>query len=204
MSRLEWVLSGLLAILLIVLAVIGVLWWRQMQLMNEPLTIENGLSDGRRLHTAQSAYQLALPVAREWANDAQLLEASATWPPGQEIEPRGANWSFTFYAPASQQMALITVANSRANLFGRRAADSDYQPVAVQSWRVDSPELIETLMAADGRQFIERHGATILRLKLSLHPTPLWQAELIARETTGKLIIWLDADTGQLLYQEES
>jgi hypothetical protein len=200
MSRFEWILSACLAILVIVLAVVGVIWWRQVA--RPGITTEETASEERQRYSAQSAYELAQPVAQAWSTGAQLVEANATWPPGEQFDPHGANWSFIFHGPDQNQLALITVGQAQATLFSSRPADMVYQPASREYWVIDSPALIERMLANGGQQFLGQHGVTTLRLKLVMNQTPAWQAELFARDTGQLQRFLFDAGTGQLLYTE--
>jgi hypothetical protein len=199
MNRLERILTGALALLVITLAVLGLLWWRQSQLMNEPLIITNSNSDIRRYYSAQTAYEQAQLVAEEWAADAQLVEANATWPISDQFAPLEANWSFTFYSPQSNQLALITVTGSRARVFSSRSADERYQLVHPAAWQVDSPEIVSAVMENSGQEFINQHGPSSLTLKLTLNQLPAWETNLVAGETNHHLFLWFHAGTGELL-----
>jgi hypothetical protein len=200
MSRLEWLLSGFLGLLIIILAVVGLIWWRQST--NPPAAVQETAGSERERHSAQSAYELAQPVAETWATGAQLVEASATWPAGSQFDPQGADWSFIFYAPDQDQIALITVAGSEATLFSSRRADKMYLPVPRHYWTIDSPALIELALINGGQQFLREQAEATLRLKLMMDQTPAWQVELIGRETGQTLRLLFDAGTSQLLYSE--
>jgi hypothetical protein len=200
MSRLEWLLSAFLGLLIITLAVVGVIWWRQST--SPPAAVQETAGAERQRHSAQSAYQLAQAAAEAWAASAQLVEASATWPTGSQFDPQGADWSFIFYAPDEDLIALITVAQSKATLFSSRRADKVYLPVPRHYWTIDSPTLIELALINGGQQFLQNQAEATLRLKLIMDKTPAWQAELIGRETGETLRLLFDASTSQLLYTE--
>ena len=201
MSRLEWILSSFLILLLISLSIVGVLWWQQTRAAEPPsLTAEVASQNvERRQHSAKSAYQLAQQAAQAWSETAQLVEANATWPPGEQFDPQGANWSFTFYTADQDQLALITVVNTEATLFGNRAANSVYQPAPPSFWAVDSPEIIRLVMRHGGEQFMAENQTATLRLTLHFDRAAHWQADLFAPEAGRFLSLKFDVATGQLI-----
>jgi hypothetical protein len=202
MNRTEWILGGILTVLLIVVAVLAVLFWQPERSVEAPPTAGNRQSEEEGPDSARAAYARALVVAREWAEDAQLVDGSATWPPGTQFAPIGASWNFVFYSARSHQLALVTVVNGQAQLFRSRAAETAYQPLGVADWLLDSPEVIRALMANGGHDFLQQHGSATLTLKIEVDQTAIWQSGLTARESGNRLTLWFDAGTGQLLHQE--
>lgn len=194
MSRIEWILSGLVALLFI--AVIGValvIWNAQ----NPPGTIPaaDGAGDpsqGEVDHTAQSAYELALPVARDWAEDAQLLSARATWTQETGFQPATAEWGFLFHSASRQESSLISVTGAAARLV--RSASSTRAPavVDVSNWQVDSPDVLENVLENGGQEFIDSHQKVTLMLGLEATDRLRWQARLFDQDTNDMHIVEVD------------
>jgi hypothetical protein len=204
MNRTEWILGGLLAILLIVVTAIALLTWRQNRSLDTPVAADNVQRHNQRSDSARGAYTQAKGVAQDWAEDAQLLDGTAIWPPGVQFGPLDASWSFVFFSPQKQQVALVTVADNQARLFRSRPAETAYRPARTADWLLDSPDIITAVMAHGGHDFIQQHGSATLALKIDLNDTPIWQSGLTARETGSRLNLLFDAGTGQLLHQEET
>src|SRR5688500_7618279 len=106
MSRLEWILGGILAVLVLALAIILAFFWlRPEGNVNNPIT---------SAVTARESYTLAETAARQWAADALLVNARATWPPESTLRPDEVSWDFIFYSPAQSATALVAVRDNQA------------------------------------------------------------------------------------------
>jgi hypothetical protein len=201
MNRLEWILSGLLALLVIVVAAMALVFWGLQQ--QQTNTIEGngdtanaaGAEAGR---TAQSAYGLALPVAQQWADDAQLLNARAVWPEENTFSPQGAEWGFHFYSRTQGATALISVTRGRASVVRSRETNRTLNPISVDGWQVDSTNVLETMMANGGRDIVNRHNRVSLSLSLDATEQLLWQAKLIDLEQQEMLTMDINPNNGTI------
>ena len=198
MNRLEWLLSGLLGLLLIVVAVMAILFWG-MRLGQgsaplsggSPLPAVEGVA-----HTAQSAYDVARAAAAEWADDAQLLSANSTWPAGTPFTPGAAGWGFQFYSAAQQSTALFAVSEEQVRLVRSGGSERAPEPLNVGGWLVDSPEVVQTVMANGGQEFIDNHGQASLTLTLNLVEEFQWRARLVDLETNEVVTIIVNPASG--------
>ncbi|MFW5941254.1 MAG: hypothetical protein ACOCXI_05610 [Chloroflexota bacterium] len=206
MNRLEWVLSGLLALLIVVIAVMMLLFWnlnRQQTALPEAPAANPAQEMGQTAaeasppaHTAREAYALAQPVAQEWAEDAQLVSASATWPEGATLAPENAGWSLMFYSPGRSETGLVSVSGNAARLLRNSATNRSLQPRNLDRWQTDSPAVVEALMDNGGEEFLQTHNQATLSLTFNALDALQWQAQLIDREQGTVLTVEIDPGSG--------
>ena len=197
MNRLEWILSGLLALLLIVVVVLAILFWGMR--LGQGSALPGGSAaptSEKTTHTARSAYEAARAVAGEWAADPQLLSANATWSAGTPFTPGEAGWGFQFYSAARESTALIAVSEGQVRVVRGAIAESALEPLGTEGWLVDSPQVIETILANGGQEFISSHGSASLTLTLSLVEQFQWQARLVDVESNEFLTMIIDPASG--------
>ncbi|MCI0397755.1 MAG: hypothetical protein L0332_28515 [Chloroflexi bacterium] len=192
MSRTEWILGGVLALLVLVVAAAVLIFWffrdQPADAVNNPMN-----------PTAMGAYELAEPLARQWAGDAQFVSARATWQSASGFDPEVASWSFTFYSPAAMATALISVTGDQATLIRSQPASRVLEPGAPEEWVVDSPAAVETLLANGGQSFVDEQGSATLVLALNLNDQPVWTGTFINEQSRRTLQLRLDARNGELL-----
>lgn len=197
MSRLEWIISGLLG-LVIVVALSGIVFWTMARDQAATAQVNAAASAAQQPggQTAQEAYDMALNVARDWSSDVQLLSASATWPAGASFVSGEASWGFQFYSPAAQSTALIAVDGARARRLRSGPTESSVAPLNVEGWLVDSPQAVEIMMNNGGEQFLQQAGPSSLILTLNLVNQFQWQAKLIDTQTKEVLSMTVDPTSG--------
>lgn len=201
MSRLEWVLSGFLALLMIAFTVLLLLTWseRQEQDVIEVTLITPEAPTPAGGPGAQGAVGLAAPVARMWANDAQLVSAFATWPDATVFTPEGTGWTLLFYSPANQATAQVAVSSGNAVLLSSHTTDAQLEPASLDGWSVDSPQAVDILLTNGGQSFIDAHGDVGLALSLNANGVLRWRARLVDTTSGAALGVELDARTGAIV-----
>lgn len=203
MSRLEWILTGLLAILVIFVLALLLLFWseqRQAENFNRQVATQQG-SSARLRGTAQSAYEVVEPAARSWAADAVLLRARGNWPVGAAFEPAQGSWSFLFYSPGRRAVALIVPDGSNGRVVSESETEQRFDPAGLQRWQVDSPDVVEQLLANGGHGFIAEHGETSLIVALNAMDRLVWTATLNATRANKLFRLEIDPATGQIIAQ---
>lgn len=212
MSRLEWILGGILALLLVIVALVAVFLWLQ---PDEPPAVTDTGFGGDTVgfeatsvfqgQTAQIAYALAQQQAAAWQGDAQLISATATWPQGasrDQMRSGAADWGFTFYAPSSNAIAVFSVTGAQANLVTQGQADNPMNPADLSGWQIDSPAVSSTLLEQGGSAFIDQEGLTTLVLTLSANTQAgriEWFASLVGNQTGNSLNLVMNATTGEVI-----
>lgn len=206
MSRLEWFLSGLLIILLLVVAGIAILFWLRPETptsTTESVAIApTSLFIGQ---TAHVAHAVARPLAVEWQADAQLHKASATWPQGtefSELRQGEATWSLTFYSASTQSIIVISVTDGVATQVATNTIENPLTVQDVSSWKINSNEANQKLLDQGGTLFINQYGVTTLTVALTMGNESgriEWLLSLFAPATGESFTIRLDANSGDVL-----
>lgn len=216
MNRLEWILGIVLVVLLIAVAVVSLLFWfgprqtavttnTQNPLAAQGLKIEpTSVYEGR---TAKVAYAAAQNEALAWQPDAELLNASATWPQGadaQQLIDGEATWGFTFYSPSAQEIAVISVVEDTASLVSTAPHTQENPVLNVSGWNLDSRELIQSFLQEGGQDFMNQEPVTTLTTALFTDDPEQngrieWQASLISLANGRALTLRLDATSGEVL-----
>lgn len=208
MSRLEWILSGLLAILLIAVIALGLILWLQPDTADLPPPDISGAAVGPAGTGSQQTALLALnparDAARQWQPDAELLSVSATWPRGASrdmLTDGMASWTFSFYSAAAETVASFSVIDGRANLMTQ---GPPVDPAAVQTiggWTVDSQDAIRIMLEQGGEELLQREpDAASLTMTLSADPQtgePQWFVSLIGQRPDQAVTVWIDANSGE-------
>lgn len=198
MSRLEWVISGFLG-LIILIAIGGFLLWG-MGYSNNALAqdaSELPLSSTTPLH-AREAYALALREAQTWASDSQLLMANATWPAHEAVQVGAPSWGFRFYSATKQSSALFIVSEGSARLLRSTASTAFLTPLNADAWLIDSDAVIESVMSNGGQAFVAGHSNPDLTLTLNLLEGFEWDARLTDTGTKETFTITVDPASGAI------
>lgn len=206
MTRIEWFLSGLLVVLLLIVAGIAVLFWLQPDSQarsNEAVAIAPTSTFFGQ--TAQVVHAIGQNMAQAWQPDAQLQKASATWPQGTdhaELRKGEATWSLTFYSPATQSIAVISV---REGVATQTATNTVAQPLTLQDisgWKLNSDEAIQRLLDQGGTLFMNQNGVSTLTVALTTSGEGgriEWLLSLFAPQSSESFTMRLDASSGEVL-----
>jgi hypothetical protein len=218
MSRLEWILGGVLALLLVTaLAVTAVFWLEPASPggstpaaaaapLVEAKPAPTSIFAGR---TAQIGYVLAERQARDWRADAQIVGATATWPQGATVENMlsgAADWGYTFYSPASGEVSIVSVTGERATRLTTGPATQPPTPIDVAGWQIDSSLAVAGALAQGGGEFVEREEIVSLVLTLGFNPQSSrleWLVAWIGSRTGNSFTVQLDATTGEVIVVEQ-
>ncbi|MDX1614533.1 MAG: hypothetical protein R3300_09500 [Candidatus Promineifilaceae bacterium] len=197
--RSDWALVIVLALgLLLVAALLIAQIWRPLpgSSAGDPASLT--------LATARGAHDRADALVRQWANDAALIRARATWGRATDYAPGTGEWTLLYYSPRRAQTALIAVADGRATLTQESSVEPRLATAPVSLWTVDSPTVFEQVVSQGGDAFLRRHPKALLTLTLGLEASPVWQGTLIDRDTRRTFVIELDAETGQITTIQQS
>jgi hypothetical protein len=205
MTRTEWILGILLAILLIFIVVLGIIFWLQPGGGDRPENIPVAPTSAFAGQTAIQAYLFAQAEAITWQPDASLLKASATWPQGTNRETLlegKTTWNFSYYSPGSNMTANVSVVDEVATLGSARAAAAGLVPVNTSGWNVDSYEAIQTLLSSGGDQFINQNGVSTLTVSLAAdvgENRTEWFMSLFSISNGNSFTVSIDATSGDIL-----
>ena len=191
MRRTDWLLVGLLALLIVAVVSIFLL------LRDRGEAIET-IQEVMHTPTAMNAYTSAVPVARQWANDAVLYSITTALQSPFLQENDFVNWDFTFYSAELQETALLSINDSQVTLISTRLAQDSLQPGNLAGWLVDSPAAIGQMMTIGGEEFLEQQGQATLVLALRSSPAFVWQGTLVNTATHATLGLEISAENGEL------
>lgn len=216
MSRLEWFLTGLLGLLLVVVLVMGLLLWLQPGMgigTAPPLpTVDAPVAPTPSLprDTALLAFTTAQTEARTWQSDAALVQASATWTQGaprEDLLSGMATWDFTFISPSAGAVAVFSVVDEDAQLIAENELQREVTVQDVSSWRLDSPQAIARVMEEGGEAFLGGAGTSTMTASLHTgrHPDKIeWFISLISKYSGESFTARIDATSGDVLAIEQS
>jgi hypothetical protein len=215
MNRLEWSLTALVAVLLIVVVILGVVFWTQPGFGAPPQAI-----DGVQTPVVQppaverSTALIAFNKARDAANlqqeDAQLVKASATWPLGasrEDLVSGEAIWNFTFYSRATNQAIVISVIENEAQVIQERNVATSPTLHDASGWQIDSSDAVRHALTAGGDDLLQDGGSTTLTASLTTTTDTeqiQWFISLISKYTGKSFTVRLDANSGEILSVEEA
>lgn len=203
MTRLEWILGGVLTLLVLAIAALLLLSWlgpRSAPALSPASAAMIQPTSTFKGQTAHSAFDAAQPVAIDWAADARMINAMATWPEGSDIEQGAATWTFTFYSAGQPGTALISVIDNDATLVSSSGqAEPSLAAVNRAEWQLDSRDAIQRLLAAGGQSFLEQQGQATLILNLSVKEQVEWEGVLFVNATGESFSRRLDAKNGEVI-----
>lgn len=207
MNRLEWVLSGMAALLLAL--VVGLVFMVHAgQSMGQDQEAASGEFDASLAPpplTARAGFEAAWPTAQAWADDAQLWRAQATWPMNRDLQAPPAAWTFTFYSPSRGTTAMINTTVGGARLLRTRPTSNAPNLAEVDEWQIDSSEAFALLYESGGEAFLTVHPKHTMMLTLQLEEPARWQVNLINEGAIGNaagrqmLTLLFRADDGRLI-----
>lgn len=212
MSKLEWILSGILGLLLITIVGFSLLL-SQRPGIGASIAV-NDVSGASELmierNTALLAFSSAQAAALDWHPDARLVEANATW--GQEADRQQlssgkGDWTFTFESPSSEAVAIFSVLDNEARLLTEYASTQQIELLDVTGWQVDSPEAVARMLEEGGDTFMRTAGTTTMTASLTTASQDgriVWFISLIAMDSGDAFSIRMDATSGETINIEDA
>jgi hypothetical protein len=142
--------------------------------------------------------------AQNWREDAQLVNATASWVnvASEEQLAEDVAWGFTFLSAQSREAQIVSVTRLGAESARDMPSTATMRTADVTLWDVDSPQVVSLLLEHGGRDFLSQHpGATIsLRLGPEEESSRLvWLAIGIQSADKSTMVLEVDASTGEVL-----
>lgn len=196
----RWLL--LLGLGLIVLAVVGALVFGRLTGAADP-TPAVGQDDD-----ALSARQALAPAAEwaaQWKEDARLAVVSSRRSAvgkqlGGEIE-----WTFQFFSPSTQRLALVTVTGETAQPVRESLSPYSVATFSVEDWRVDSDQALQAWWNQGGGSMVARRPDTDLAMQLRVSgeqgDAPVWTVVGTIEGTEVAFAVLVNATTGEPVEQ---
>lgn len=193
-------LALLLVMGLILLTVAGV--WLYDRLVEPPVAPPaTGLPvDGI---TARAAFDPAAALAAQWQDDARLAAVSCQWPEVGMQQRDDVEWAFQFFSPATQRLALITVAGGAARVLRDSLSPYEMVTFSAAAWRVDSDQALRTWWDNGGRTVVARRPDATLVMQLrppdESGGDPVWTVIGLVFGTESTATVVVNASSGALI-----
>lgn len=164
--------------------------WETGQVEARPGELPGGVS-------ARQAFSAAQAAAQGWQEDARPAIVSAHWRRERGRWPTAVAWTFQFYSPATQKMAVVLVEGGQARLFREDRVPYPLLTFDEGRWRVDSPAALESWWGAGGSAFAARGREMDLlaQLRASDGNRPVWTITGIIGDQVWS--VQLDGMTGE-------
>ena len=195
-----WILWGV-----VIVALILVIGWAVLRLIGS----DRGASRPQAVIWRGEAAELTLADAvqrgnaraQQWAADAVLVKAEASWQPGanwSQVQIPPVAWSFYYYSPAQQAIASAGVGATEIFWVPPVPTGIAMQPLT----QCPPPQGIEvawlSLRAAGGATFLQQHPEALINFGvLQKGATLLWIAS--AAEKNAHIAVEIDAQSGIVL-----
>jgi hypothetical protein len=153
--------------------------------------------------TGLGQYAPAQAAAQEWAADAQLVSANATWPRVISKEQVGepAVWTYRFYSPAKARLFFVTVDPAGQVQTIEHVAPVTLPPatIAADNWLVDSPAALALWLDNGGAKMLGSNPGLELLIQLrsvTNNPNPVWLVAGLNNQSEEVYTVIIDASQG--------
>lgn len=190
----------LLGVGLILLVVVGLLFYGQLA---GPAAFSSVTGLASYGVTARQALAPAAEFAAQWREDAQLAVASCHRravgrQPEAEIE-----WAFQFFSPATQRLALVTVAGGKARMVREGLSPYVVPTFSTEEWLVDSDQALQVWWDRGGSTVLEQRPDTDLAMELRVSDEggeyPVWIVAGLVEGAENAFIVRVNATNGALV-----
>jgi hypothetical protein len=198
MTRTQW--AVVVGLLFFVLIVFGILLYQLRVPEQSPTSLPPAflLEEEAEVRTG---YSIAQREALRWQADAQLSSAGIVW---DDLGPGGIlkrdRWTFEFYSPLRQQMAIVRVVNGQAERLRTALVPNRLPILPLELWQVDSTQALQTWWERGGAVFVQQHVPVSISLKLRVEPhgtRPLW---IVTGSSSGQhWVVQVDGGDGTVV-----
>ena len=185
----KFLLLGLGLLSTALLIALGVSWLHAGVSGGSPASLNpvgtGGSAPMSNTQTAHEAYTTLSQWLSGWAQDGIVVALSCTF---QKEDKSPVGWTFQVYSPTSQQLANVLIEGSDIWVLRELAALYPQQPLALDTWGMDSSAALDTWWAGRGQLLWSQPQAQTLALHLGTRPEGglTWQVTLLSAE--GKVI----------------
>lgn len=153
--------------------------------------------------TGLSQFRLAEPAARNWAADAQLASASASWSQVLSKDQVGApaEWTYRFYSPARQRLLFVLVQpdGQLTTIEHVVKVTLPPPPIPAGSWLLDSPAALAIWLDYGGDKMLQTNPGLEVLVQLratTTSPNPVWVVVGADDRTQSMHLVAVDAAEG--------
>ncbi len=158
------------------------------------------LAPAEKPYGVEAAFAHGWVAARNWADDAQLVQAQAEAPGRDWLRLADAAWAFVYYSPQQQATALLAAAPGRLDLLSTQPAPAPVPVVDVDTLAVDSAAAAGQLMNRGGNLFLQVYPEATLTLTLAAAGDGAqWRGRLLDDQSGNIMQLTIDGRTGESL-----
>jgi len=197
-TRTQWVV--VIGLLSFILAIFGILLF-QLQVPNMPATPAPPPFLLEEEAQARRFYPVAQQEALLWREDAQLASAGVVW---DDLGPGGIlkrdRWTFEFYSPSEQRMAVIRMVDGKAERLRTALLPNRLPALPLERWQMDSSQALQIWWERGGGDFVRQHARISISLKLRMEPQGTRLLWIVAGSSSGQhSVVQIDAGDGTVL-----
>jgi hypothetical protein len=153
--------------------------------------------------TARQALAPAAELAAQWQADAGLAIVSGQWS-AAGVRPEGdVEWSFQFFSPSTQRLALIVVDNGEARVLREGLSPYVVPTFPAEEWHVDSDQARQTWWDRGGGSMVAQRPDADLLMQLRVPGDegehPVWSVAGLVAGADSAFTVVVDASDGALL-----
>jgi hypothetical protein len=160
--------------------------------------------------TGLGQFKPAQAEALAWAEDAQLVSASANWPGVTAIEQVGqpGSWTYRFYSPSKQRLFIsrVTPDNQVHSIEHVAPITLPPQTLDTGSWLIDSPAALGYWLDLGGAEMLRTNPGLELLIQLrsaGSQPQPVWMVVGSDDRTQDLHMVVVDANEGFIVPMAE-
>lgn len=149
------------------------------------------------------AYERARAAAREEAEGAELISASAQQQSASEEELLSgvSSWSFVFYTNADKSVLDVIVDDESAKVVNQTRIWNKPEALTEGAWREGPRDALLVFLAQGGREFLEEHPQAAVSLHLGTNDggEPVWDIAALRMDERSPIAVRIDAETLEVL-----
>ncbi len=171
--------------------------------MNQPKVVWRGLSAPISL---SDAAQRAQARASQWAGDAALVRAEASWRPDDnwvKASQPAVSWSLGYYSPQQHALALVSVRGAEVLWVPPIEVTQVLTPLQAFPPRAGVDVAWLTFRGAGGDDFLKAHPDALVQFQLRQKETSMvWDVLAVKGDANWEVLI--DAESGLLIQSGEN
>lgn len=152
--------------------------------------------------SARQAFAPAARLAAQWQRDGRLAVVSSQWSAVGLPSSGNVLWTFQFFSPSTQRLALVVVEDGVARMLREGLSPYVLPTFSPEDWRVDSGQAWQTWWDRGGRHLMTRGVGVdvVMQLRASgKGDHPLWSVTGLIAGTDSAFTLVVDASDGTVL-----